>query len=428
LSVRWRSLPNPSSAARPGQGERPTRGSADHRTQNAKRPTAPGRDAQVSRPGAFPVLSSAAMADSPDPVFVERLSHLGPALLGAIEAFDLVRRRLHPPALGALRDQLQPFAERLGSALAAFSATPAPDGLGDLAAQLTRAAAAAESALRDFCAPGLPHEEIPRVLRAMHQHCQAQELLYPLRRVLPPVGRYFLEPALRDCVAEVDPDPRPEVPTGIITARNRSGGRGGFSLYVPERYDPGRAWPLVVALHGGSGTGDDFLWTWLTEARGRGFLLLAPTSLGSTWSLMGEDVDTPALQTMVDYVREHWRVDDAHILLTGLSDGATYTLLCGLQADTPYTALAPVSGVLHPANLVNGNLERARGRRVYMVHGALDWMFPVALARMAAQELERAGADVTFRAIDDLSHTYPREENDRILTWFDPSLALPLSP
>jgi len=27
--------------------------------------------------------------------------------------------------------------------------------------------------------------------------------------------------------------------------------------------------------------------------------------------------------------------------------------------------------------------------------------------------------------VEDLSHTYPRDENDRILTWFDPDLALP---
>jgi hypothetical protein len=26
--------------------------------------------------------------------------------------------------------------------------------------------------------------------------------------------------------------------------------------------------------------------------------------------------------------------------------------------------------------------------------------------------------------LPDLSHTYPRAENDRILTWFDPALAL----
>jgi len=365
------------------------------------------------------------MTDQPDSVFVERLSRLGAALLGALEAFEVVRRRLHPPAIPGLREGVRPIADRLTAALGEFTATPAPEGLGDLAAQLARAAEAAAGALGGFCAAGMPQEEIPRVLRAMRQHCRAQELLYPLRRALPPVGRYFLEPPLRERAAAFDPDPRPGVPTGIFTARNSSGARGGFSLYVPERYDPARRSPLVVALHGGSGTGDDFLWSWLTEARGRGFLLLAPTSLGSTWALMGDDVDAPALRTMVDYVRGHWQVDDEHILLTGLSDGATYTLLCGLQADRPFTALAPVSGVLHPANLVNGNLERAHGRRIYLVHGELDWMFPIALARMAAQELERAGADVTFRPIADLSHTYPREENDRILTWFDPSLALP---
>lgn len=361
----------------------------------------------------------------PDADFAQRLSALGPALLNALEAFEIVRRRLHPPAFASLRDALQPISARLDEALAEFKAAPVPEGLDDLAKQLNGAADAAAGALHNFREAGLPPEAIPRVLYAMRQHCRAQEMLYPLRKVLPPVGLYFVEPPLRGRIAEIDPEPREDVPTGILTARNSSGTRGGFSLYVPERYDPSRAWPLVVALHGGSGTGDDFLWAWLSEARGRGFLLMSPTSLGSTWSMMGDDIDAPALRAMVAYVREHWMVDDAHILLTGLSDGATYTLLCGLQEDMPFTALAPVSGVLHPANLVNGNLQRARDRRIYMVHGSLDWMFPVAIARLAAQELERAGADITFREIEDLSHTYPREENDRILTWFDPSLALP---
>ncbi len=84
----------------------------------------------------------------------------------------------------------------------------------------------------------------------------------------------------------------------------------------------------------------------------------------------------------------------------------------------PFTALAPVAGVLHPANYSNGNLARARGRRIYLVHGRLDWLFPIELARAAHEELRKSGADVTFREIEDLSHTYPREENARILSWF----------
>jgi phospholipase/carboxylesterase len=80
--------------------------------------------------------------------------------------------------------------------------------------------------------------------------------------------------------------------------------------------------------------------------------------------------------------------------------------------------------VLHPACLALGNLARARGRRIYLVHGALDWMFPVELARGARDALADAGALLCYREIEDLSHTYPREENARILEWLDPRLAL----
>ena len=98
---------------------------------------------------------------------------------------------------------------------------------------------------------------------------------------------------------------------------------------------------------------------------------------------------------MVEYVGEHWSVDRDHILLTGLSDGATFSLLAGLAENSLFTALAPVSGVLHPLNFANGNLARARDRRIYLVHGALDWMFPVSLAREASETLTTAGLAVT---------------------------------
>ena len=100
-----------------------------------------------------------------------------------------------------------------------------------------------------------------------------------------------------------------------------------------------------------------------------------------------------------------------------MSDGATYALLLGLTADMPFTHLAPACGVLHPLLLVEGRLGRARGRPIYLVHGALDWMFPVQTARMAAEALEAAGAAVVYREIADLSHTYPRDENPAILDW-----------
>jgi phospholipase/carboxylesterase len=73
--------------------------------------------------------------------------------------------------------------------------------------------------------------------------------------------------------------------------------------------------------------------------------------------------------------------------------------------------------VLHPVLLAGGGIENARGRPIYLTHGALDWMFPVQVARLSRNALVTAGARLVYREIDDLSHTYPRDENPRILDW-----------
>jgi phospholipase/carboxylesterase len=65
------------------------------------------------------------------------------------------------------------------------------------------------------------------------------------------------------------------------------------------------------------------------------------------------------------------------------------------------------------------DVERIRDLPIFLVHGALDWMFPVDLARQARDALGGAGARVTYREIDDLSHCYPREINPAILSWMN---------
>ena len=47
-----------------------------------------------------------------------------------------------------------------------------------------------------------------------------------------------------------------------------------------------------------------------------------------------------------------------------------------------------------------------------------DWMFPAAHGREARQHLSRGqGATVTYREIDDLSHTYGADLSTMILDW-----------
>jgi phospholipase/carboxylesterase len=133
---------------------------------------------------------------------------------------------------------------------------------------------------------------------------------------------------------------------------------------------------------------------------------------------MGEDTDTPNLMRVLEAVRGRWHVDPGRMLLTGMSDGGTFTLLSGLDADSPFTHLAPVAASFHPLLLAMAEPRRVRGLPVYLVHGALDWMFPVSMARNAQRALTAGGALVTYREIADLSHAYPREENAAMLNWF----------
>ena len=134
-----------------------------------------------------------------------------------------------------------------------------------------------------------------RAYRALRGATRATESLYVIAGALPPVSRFFVEPGLRDDAALLGKLARADAGrdnVGVLHASNAPGERGGFSMYVPEYYDGAEPWPLVMALHGGSGHGADFLWTWLREARGRGAILVSPTARDRTWSLMGPDVDS----------------------------------------------------------------------------------------------------------------------------------------
>src|SRR4029450_6060773 len=114
---------------------------------------------------------------------------------------------------------------------------------------------------------------------AVRRFARVQETLYPLAPAFDPVSRWFLDPALRgndDLVARLRVGALRE--EAVLHADNEREARGGFSLYVPEAWDGQASMPLVVALHGGSGHGRDFLWSWLREARGRNVLVLSPTA------------------------------------------------------------------------------------------------------------------------------------------------------
>jgi phospholipase/carboxylesterase len=352
---------------------------------------------------------------------IDAIGALLQPLLGTLERVVWVQRHLHPPLAERLADALAPGIEAMTAPLDALQAQPRPhelDFVRDRLIDATRQTLDMVTAFVDATRSGRDPFELYRALR---RFSRVQEALYPLAPAFGLVSCWFLEPARRedDALVErlrVGAMRDDGVRAGVMHADNERDMRGGFSLYVPESWDGHTAMPLVVALHGGHGHGRDFLWSWLREARARGALVLSPTSRGRTWSIMGDDIDVAGLREMVEFTAARYAVDRERVLLTGMSDGATYAFRAALDEDTPFTHLAPACGMLLPF-LLRGGAERVAGRPIYVVHGALDWMFPVDTARAARDALLAAGARLVYRELRDLSHTYPRDENPLILDW-----------
>jgi phospholipase/carboxylesterase len=345
-------------------------------------------------------------------------------LLDTLERMGWVQRYLYPPVATRLAEVLAPQTEALTAPLAALASEAWPDDAVFMRDRLLDVGRQTLDMVAAFVSAARGSDDPFDLYRALRRFARVQESFYPLAPAFDPVSRWFLDPArrdddglierLRDGTLREDDDARR---VGVLHADNNRDARGGFSLYVPETWDGRTAMSLVVALHGGHGHGRDFLWSWLREARAREALVLAPTSESRTWSLMGTDADAPRLVRMVESVAERYPVDRTRVLLTGMSDGATYALMQGAREGTPFTHLAPACGVLHPMLLAGSALHALRDRPIYLIHGALDWMFPVETTRLAREVLTAAGARLVYREIEDLSHAYPRDENPKILEW-----------
>lgn len=349
---------------------------------------------------------------------LDAITRLLPRLLVTMDTLAAIARHMHPPRLSQLVDMLGDHDAQLRMEVDAFRAVAWPESLAPFRDQLDQTAGHALRACEGLRVALEADNPMLGSYRAMRHASRAIEALYPVAAVLPTVSQYFLEPAARDDAVLLERLRRPGTETGVMHSANETGQRGGFSVYVPEYHDASRPAPLIVALHGGAGHGRLFLWTWLREARTRGAILIAPTAIGDTWSLMEPDIDATNIARIVEEVGRRWPIDPSHRLLTGMSDGGTFTLLSGLHEEAPFTHLAPVAASFHPMLLAMTEPQRIRGLPIMLTHGALDWMFPVSVGRTANRALQAAGAAVVYREIEDLSHAYPRAENSGIMDWF----------
>lgn len=257
-------------------------------------------------------------------------------------------------------------------------------------------------------------------LKSREMQCDALEILYANLQLFPIVEPYFRLPGNQALVDGMEVAGLEDKQLGICH-RKKEHNHHDFSLYVPEYYkERDDGWPLIVALHGGYGQGREYLWSWLRFARSRGYLVLAPKSVGPTWSILQPSVDTNSILAMLDKVGAEYHLDPAAVFLSGLSDGGTFSYILGFTHPQKFAALSPVAGVLSP--MTDPLLRSGNGKMLplHVVHGALDTIFPIQSARSTNQLLEKLGYDLTYTELPDWGHALTYSVNENIVgPWFE---------
>ncbi len=186
-----------------------------------------------------------------------------------------------------------------------------------------------------------------------------------------------------------------------------------YSLYVPEGYDPGRRYGLVVALHGAQGNDWDMAAS-IALAQPGDMLIVAPYGRGDLgWSASGE---SDAIDVL-DLVSGFYSIDPDRVYLTGRSMGGFGTWRLGQLYSSRFAAIASFAGWTSAESL-----ENLVNTPVLIVHGDIDDVVPIDEDRVAADALAKLGGNVRFDILPGTGHdamgAWMQEGGpERLLAW-----------
>jgi len=206
--------------------------------------------------------------------------------------------------------------------------------------------------------------------------------------------------------------PTTSVPLGEQSLSLGAGGRDGI-LYVPSGYVATNPAPLVLMLHGATGSARGALRPFRELADDAGLVLLAPDSRGATWDAIRGDYgpDIAFIDRALAWVFQRVAVDPARLTIEGFSDGATYAIGVGLtNGDLFQRVIAFSPGFILPVD------AHARPH-LFISHGTRDQILPIdQCSRRIVPLLERERYDVEYREFDG-PHAVPPDIAKDAVAW-----------
>jgi polyhydroxybutyrate depolymerase len=119
-----------------------------------------------------------------------------------------------------------------------------------------------------------------------------------------------------------------------------------YVVHVPASYDPGRATPLVVAMHGytGSPSSMEASSGLSRTADAAGFIAVYPAGIARAWDLSPGGRDTRFLRALVVHLQGRATIDRRRVFVTGFSMGGGMANRAACDLADVVAAAAPASG------------------------------------------------------------------------------------
>jgi predicted esterase len=190
-------------------------------------------------------------------------------------------------------------------------------------------------------------------------------------------------------------------------------------IHVPAAVDRAVAAPLLVFLHGAGRTVDAFVEAHRAGADAAGVIVLAPYSAGDTWdAIRGTfSTDVGILDAVLEWTFRRWTIDAERIVMSGFSDGATYSLGIGRANGDLFARVVAYS----PGRLLD--VENVGRPAILVTHGTADNVLPISASRGIVRELRSDGYEVEFREFEG-GHVVRQSDVDDVIA----ALNSPASP
>jgi predicted esterase len=197
-------------------------------------------------------------------------------------------------------------------------------------------------------------------------------------------------------------------------------------VLLPDGFDPGKKYPLLIAMHGFGGEPVNFSKAFKGAGNKKGYIVCcpyAPEVMGQASFNWGEwdQADKRIMETIV-FLKGKYNIDEKRMIIAGFSQGGYYSYYLGLKHPDIFTGAIPIGPGFRPEldTMLSG--AAAAKMKFYVLMGELEPEKRIDDNIRAIKQFTKAGITASFNFFSGVGHAFPGDaefELIRAIEWIE---------